>query len=296
MMKISPMMTTANTVGAMEGSAPQPPSMRSVKMNTNATPLSYAPPGDAGSHVPEPEEKKELVEESAPEATKPISPQFAALAKQRRALQLKERELQEREKALGQKPATQADTIDIERLRSEPMRVLLESGVTYDQLTKAVLEQQGTFNPEIHELKQKLAALESGVEEKLQAREQQQYDQAVSEMRREASQLAAEGDRFEMIRTEGRVSDVVKLIEKVYETQGELLSVESAMEMVENQLMEDAIERAKVGKVWNKLSPEVPSYMQQKSGMRTLTNRDTAQAPLSAKQRAIAAFYGQLKR
>ena len=295
-------MNTGNTVAGVTGGpqAPQAvaPSLRSLRINTNATPGSYAPPADAGAQVvaPAEEENKENVGEAENEATKPLSPQFAALAKQRRALQVKERELAERERALSGKSPTQGDYIDRARIKSEPLSVLLESGVTYDELTQAVLNQQGGYNPEIHELKQKLKALEEGVEQKLTQREEAQREQAISEMRRTATQLAADGDRFEMIRAGGHINDVIKLMVQTYDNVGELLDVEEAMQMVEDQLLEDTISRAKLGKVWNKLAPENQPMVQQRPGMRTLTNRDTAQVPMSPKQRALAAFYGQLKK
>src|ERR1700722_3303036 len=93
---------------------------RTLTMNTNATPGRM--PEDI--QLQEAEAITQPVTpdpvEAAAEETKPLSPQFAALAKQKRSLQIKERELAEREKALsGQhRPDLMA------QLEADPLSVL----------------------------------------------------------------------------------------------------------------------------------------------------------------------------
>jgi hypothetical protein len=298
-MKISPVTSAGNTVGAVTtGLDPQVQrmdSIRSVKMNTLATPQAQVetPAGDPAAvslTIPDTNKDAEVVDE----ATQPLSPQFAALAKQRRALQVKERELADREKALSTTPP---GTVDLAKLKSQPLSVLLEAGVTYEQLTEAILANQSGVTPEINALKSKIKELEEGLDKKFTERDSQAEQQALAAMQREATQLVAEGDTYEMVRETKSLPTVMKLILKTYKDTGEVLDVSDALQQVEDILMEDSLKIANMKKVQSKLAPpQAPVPPQQQRQTRTLTNRDTATPPLSPKQRALAAFHGTLKR
>ncbi len=287
-MKVSPVSSVANAAPAPAGA----PSLgvRALRMTTNATPGRV--PEDASLPIPDTEEPA-----GADEATKPLSPQFAALAKQRRALQVKERELLDREKALSAQVPAQGTSVDLARLKSEPLSVLLEAGVTYEQLTEAILANQNGDSSQIRSLEAKIAALESGIDKKLTDRDSQQEQQVLAEMTREANSLVAEGDTFEMVRETRSVPDVMTLIERTYRETGEVLDVREALQLVEDDLIEESLKLARFNKVQTRLQPPAPlPQPNQHRQMRTLTNRDTASVPMSAKARALAAFNGTLKR
>lgn len=298
-MKISPVPSPANSVAAPTPQGSMVQKIRSLKMATNATPASSGPP--VQEEVSEPGVEKLPISannettEAKTEATEPLSPQFAELARRRRALQVKERELTDREKALASK-SQGSDAVDLARLKSEPLSVLLENGVTYDQLTEAILAGQG--NSEINALKQEIIALKEGVDKKFVDRETQAEQQVLAEMRKEATLLTSSDDTFEMVRETRSIPDVMKLIERTYRETGEVLDVKQACQMVEDYLFEEAHKLASLKKVQNRLTPAEPPapQVQQRTGMRTLMNKDTASVPLSAKQRALAAFYGNLKK
>ncbi len=298
-MKISPMSPNGVTVGAMSTGAEAPQSMvqkiRALKMNTNATPgrTEEAPP-DPALTIPDTNIEQKSV---AAEETQPLSPQYAALAKQRRALQVKERELADREKALTQTPAGSGG-VDLAKLKSDPLGVMLEAGVTYEYLTEQILANQNGYNPEIRELKDKIAALESGFDKKLVDKETQAEQAALSEMRREAAQLVSQGDDFELVRETKNIPTVMELIEKTYRETGEVLDVREALGLVENELIEESLKLANLKKIQSRFAPApaLPQPQQQQRQMRTLTNRDTAAVPLSRKARALAAFQGTLKK
>jgi hypothetical protein len=244
------------------------------------------------------------------EETKPLSPQMAALAKQRRALQVKERELQEREKAFQASASKKDSWIDPAQLKEKPLSVLLQNGVTYNQLTEALLSGQGDVNPEIADLKASIQALQDGFTKTMAEKDAQAERQALDEMRREATFLATQGDDFEMIRETGSISDVVSLIEKTYRQSGEILDVKEAMGLVEAELVSEAMKIANIKKMQAKLQPPPPPpppvvetpppaepVKQQTQAMRTIINRDSSNSNvMTAKQRAIAAFTGQLRR
>lgn len=284
-MKIAPIAAPVAT--------PTAPSIRSLKMNTNATPgLVPSPPAEELS-IPDNNDSAE----ATVEATQPLSPQIAALAKQRRALQVKERELADREKALASQPATQADAVPIARLKEAPLSVLLEAGVTYDQLTQAILEDQGGSGAEFQALKAEIEALKKGVDEKFSEKTTQEEQQVLAQMRKEATKLVAEGDTFELVRETGSIPQVMTLIERTYRETGEVLDVTEALQLVEDELIAESLKLAALKKVQGRLQPEPPQAPQpQQRQMRTLTNRDTAVQPMSRKERALLAFTGQLKK
>lgn len=229
------------------------------------------------------------------EATAPLSPQFAALAKQKRALQLERAQL-DKDKAELAKPQGSGDADLVARLKARPLSVLQELGVTYDQLTDEILNGPG-HNPEIQALKEEINALKKGVETQFQTREEQQEEAALTEMLYEAEGLAKDGDAFEMIRSEQAYDEVLRLIHSTYKKTGRVLDVTDAMNQVEDRLLTRAEKLASINKVRAKIAPpEAPPLQPQQRGMRTLTARDTA-APVSDRRaRAMAAFSGTLKR
>lgn len=289
-MKISPMAAPYNSVQAPQDNGGFSPTPRTLQMRTNATPPPRHPAQveEYAGAIPKqqklPISTTDEASAGVDEVTQPLSPQFAALAKQRRALQVKERALADRERALSD-PGQ--EMVDKALLKKQPMRVLLENGVTYEQLTEEILKNQG--NSEVYELKAELEALRTGVDKKLSDRDQESEKQALAEMNREAKSLA-QTDDFELIREWDAVPDVMRLIEVNFKETGEVLDVSEAMQLVEDQLFE----RAKKVSGFKKLQQQRPAA-QAPQGMRTLTNRDTASVPSSARDRAMAAFYGQLR-
>jgi hypothetical protein len=259
---------------------------RAIEQAVAETPVEAVPPATSDISDPQP-----VVED-----TKPLSPQFAALARQRRALQAKEREIADRERALESKATSSADPDLIARLKSQPLSVLQEHGVTYDQLTEAILSGQAG-NPEIAALKAEIKALKEGVDNTLSQRDQQQEQQVLSEIRKESQRLAAQGESFEMVRETGSYEDVVSLIHRTYKETGEILDTTEAMQLVEDELIKDAIKLANTSKLKSRLAPAAPSQQQPPSPqLKTLTNRDTARPVMDRRSRAIAAALGQLKR
>lgn len=275
---------------------------RTIKMQTNASPERYYEP----EQLQAPDASESAISDSigtanaVTEDTKPLSPQLAAIAKSRRALQVKERELADREKAyLAREQQSQGSSPDslIARIKSEPLSVLQEYGVTYDQLTEAIISGQSGANPDIIALQSKIKALEEGLDKKLSDKDAATEQAVLAEMRREAEQLAKEGDAFEMVRETNSLNDVMDLIMKTYKTTGEVLDVEEALGLVEEDLVNESLKIANIKKVQSKLvppEPVAPPYPQSaQKTFRTLTNRDGSSIPLSRKERAMKAFYGQ---
>ncbi len=289
-MKISPIPSAV--VPAVNPSGfPQPSrveSIRAMKMTTNATPQM-----NQMGELPIPANNSQI--ESTVEATQPLSPQLALLAKQRRALQVKERELADREKAFLSN-STGNPSIDLARLKSEPLSVLLENGVTYDQLTEAIMSGQGQGRSEISALEARLESMEKGIDQKFQDNASAQKQQVLAEMGRDADRMIATNDDFELVRETNSKKKVMELIERTYDQTGEVLEVQEALRLYEEELFKDAQKLARLKKMQSQFAPQAPQPQQRQMGMRTLTNRDTASVPVSARARAMAAFYGTLQR
>lgn len=279
------------------------PNVRSLKMRTNFSTNRDEPATElqeSGTNpVPPTTESSipEATEQGAVEATQPLSPQFAALAKQKRAFQLEKAEF-EKQKA---EQATRSNGFDPEqfkaRVQSDPLGVLQEHGVTYDALTEAILSDKNQENPKILALEQQIKALKEGVDKTFQTNEQRAEESALTEMLYEAEALSKEGEDFEMIRSEDAHDQVLRLIHKTYKDTGRVLDVRDAMNKVETTLMARAEKLASINKVRNKIAPPSPPPAQlAPRGMRTLTARDTASPVSDRRARAIAAMTGTLKR
>lgn len=291
-MKIAPVPQLTPMVDAQ---AERIQNVRALKMSTNATPGSMPPTSEAPPEEALSKTDTDDPAEGTVEATQPLSPQLAALAKQKRALQVKERELADREKALASQPSTQDGHISLADLKSEPLRVLLENGVTYDQLTEAILADQNGGS-EVRSLQAKVENLEKGIDEKLLARDQKAEAAVYAEIEREAKQLAAEGETFELVRATGSIPDVMKLVKRVWEEQGEVMTAQEALQAIEDELITESLKLAALKKVQGRLQPEAPPAPQPQLRPRTLTNRDGTVQPMTPKQRALLAFRGELKK
>lgn len=290
-MKISPMLSPGTTVGAVEGQAPRQELTRALKMTTNATP-----------GAPGPQELSNLDDNSKEnpnatvEATQPLSPQLAALAKQKRALQVKERELLDLKKELEAK-SQGGDFIPKSRLKSETLKVLEEAGVTYEDLTQAILDNQG--NPEFRALEAKLKALEEGVDKRLTEATTQEEARLYREVDRDAkSIIASRADDFELIQKMDRVPLAVEIWKREYKESGEFPDIEGILKDVEDHCLQECQEFTKLKKIQGLFQqPAEPSQQPQQRSqvMRTLTNKDTASVPMDRRARALSAFYGARK-
>lgn len=239
------------------------------------------------------------------EETKPLSPQFAALAKAKRALQIERAQLEKQKAELAQKSSSDlADYVSKADLKSRPLSVLTENGVTYDELTHAILNGSGP-NPEIQSLKSEIKALKDELTGQLIERDRLQEQQVLAQIRRDADLLTAQGEEYEAIRQAKAQRDVVDLIHRTWKQTGEILDVSEAAQLVENQLIEEALPFAKIKKLQNKINPETvsqevqaPQTIQALNAkvMKTLTNKDGARPASDRRSRALAAFYGNLKR
>jgi hypothetical protein len=260
-------------------------------------------------------------EVTAPTKEEPLSSQYAALARKEKAIrakamaqeaQFKQREaaLQAREAEIQSKSSIDSSKyISIDDLKRDAYSTLMGLGITYDELSQQALNAQ---SPEAQAFQRYKAMMDKELqqvrEEQAKTRqsfEQQQaqaYQQALAQIKNEANQLVNSDPSFETIKATGSVDDVVELIERTFQQEGTLLTVEQAAQAVEDYLIEEALKIANIKKIQAKLKPAAqqpapqkqPTQPAQPAQMKTLTNAVGSTRPLTAKERALLAFKGEL--
>jgi hypothetical protein len=295
--------------GNSEG--PKPTTTPRIQMRTNYSTdrdldmisESTQDPSGVGSttsgQAPNPEIAISDANESASgveEATQPLSPQFAALAKQRRAAQVKEAELTRREQALLEREnsLTGPTRADLEnQLKSDLLGTLEQvyGQNVYTDLTDRLIERSKGVSPEVVELRNKVSQLENTFTEKLTAQEKQQEQAVLKDIRRNVDKLSFSGDDFALIREQKQQQKVVNLIHKNWQETGEVMDDLEAMQLVENELLQDSLKLARISKVQQGLTPAAPQKLQ--PGIRTITNANRGNQPMSRRQRALQAFHRQ---
>lgn len=281
------------------------------------------PSNNEGSQEPSAAPAPAEATTSKPEApADPLSSHYAQLARKERAIRAKaqaqeqaikakEAQLKAQEEALKAKEAQyQTGYVDKSKLQQDPLTVLNELGLTYDQLTNLVLNapkpEEIAQKQAYDKLQSEIKALRDAQEQAQKAAQDQQtqaYQQALNQIRQEAKSLVNSDPEFSVIKSTNSVDDVVELIEKVFEKDGVLLTVDEAAREVESFLAEEATKLWKIEKIRKMV--EAPSKPAQATAQasnppkqapaKTLTNAVSSSRPLSAKERAVLAFKGELK-
>lgn len=272
--------------------------IRTLKMRTQTSPdrpIETAPPS------PEPVATQNDISnnneaQGNTEETRPLSPQYVALAKARRALQLKEQELAKREAEF--KAPDYSEYVKKSDLVAAPLRTLLDNGVTYDRLTEDALANPA--NQDIASLKAEIKGLKDELTNQFNQRDLMAEQQVLSDMTRQANSMASTGNEYKFIREENYVPAIIDSIHEHYKETGELLDLAETMQKTEQHLIDKAVAFYNDERVRSKITPPqetqvVPSATTRPI-MRTLTNRDNAQPMADRRSRAIAAFQGTLKR
>lgn len=278
------------------------------------------PESDEGDNT-----EPQVAETTAPsEAPKePLSAQHLALVRREKALRMKAQQqeqalkaredaLKAREEALTSKDSEyKTNYIPKDLVKKNTLQVLSDAGVSYEELTQQILN-QGTMDPRtesmIGKLQAEIESLKQANEtsqKNSQTQQQQAYDAAVRQIRQDAKTLINSDPAFETVKLTNSIPDVVELITKTYEEDGTLLSVEDAAQQVEDYLIEEAIKLTKINKIRQRLQPagqpaksnvqSPASTPKQQQPMKTLTNQNASSRQLSARERALLAFKGELK-
>lgn len=298
-------------LGAIQ-TPPQIDSMTSSESQETAPPEATTPEA-----TPETPAEKTQVDPALSRQFAQLARQEKALRAQAQAIKAKETALAAREAELAAKTAPQApdmtNYIDKNRFKTDPLSVLEETGLSYDELTQQLINRQPTdprVTSTIQRLEAKIASLEeqNKTAQKSQVESQQQaYNAAVKQIKMDAISLVKSDPSFETIKATGSIDDVVELITETYNKDGILLTVEDAAQQVEDYLVEEYTKLAKIDKIQKRLQAansnkqpattvkqtQPPKTQTQPQTMKTLTNNTSSSRKLTAKERAILAFKGE---
>lgn len=247
----------------------------------------------------------------------PLSPKFAILARKEKQLREMRRQIETEKQAMDAQKAQFAskggdDSSWKQRLAQDPYGVMLEAGLSADQVASLLLNQPSQEDQKLQTLQMKLSAIEKQQQDVLkntQDSQKQQYEQAKAQIGKDVQRLVqgnAEG--FELIQSQGAHDAVVELIEKTFQDDGYLMDLEEACKEVEDYLTEQALGLSKLKKIQAKLAPPQPTEAQkpdpqkptnQNQTATTLSNRMTTSMakPMNDRERrdrAVKAFLGQL--
>lgn len=252
-------------------------------------------------------------QEQAPaQNLKTEQPQDDIFAKREKHIRKLQMDLaKEREDFEGKRKQYETDYVPKSRLKEDPLSVLMDEGISYDQLSEMMLNNPGINDPTTRSLLNKIKSLEDkmGDSDRIRQEQQQaQYKKALEQLGSDVKSLVDKDDEFESIRQSQAYDAVVELIEQTYNSEGRLMTVAEASKEVENHLVEQAFKMTQWKKVQARLTPKVEqaspeekkqvNTSEQKPAIRTLSN-DMTQASstrMTEKQRiakAIAAFNGQ---
>lgn len=253
---------------------------------------------------------------SSETATKeePLSSQYAVLARKEKALRAKaaqqEQAFKAREAALAARESEVSNKasfdpskyVSLDDLKSNAYATLAKLGISYDDISEQAIAAQSpeaqAYSRMRSEIQEELRALreeQDRTRKQIENSQTQAYQQALKQITFEVNDLVNKDPNFETVKHAGAAKDVVELIERTFQEEGKLLTVEEATQAVEDYLVEEALKMSNIKKVKDRLSQATNTKQPQTVQMKTLTNSVGAQKPLSARERALLAFKGELK-
>lgn len=201
---------------------------------------------------------------------------FAELAKRQRELTQKQLEIKAKEERYT--PVEQA----LANAKSNPLAALEALGMTYEDLTHFILNEGREPAPE-----DKLSAIEKRLDEKekqerdaREAAENAKVEATITAFQESITQaVTAAPEQYEMILSAGDfgTSLVFDTISEYFDSNKQLLPLETALQAVETYLEGEALKVAKANKIQAKLAPVVQAQETvkppEKNGTVTLTNK-----------------------
>lgn len=281
---VDPIKLQANTKAPTRSQIGMGPRVPQEAMITNqiATP-EVNPQGQQGS--------LEAPKSPSPAEDPLISSKFAALARKEKALRQRYAEFQSKEAELVKyREEAQQALAYRERLKSSPLDVLNEEGITYDQLVQRAVN---PLNPEVTTLQAQVRALEESLkrqQEESQKSYQTNREQAEKQISMDVKNLISSDAAYETVKDMGAEEAVTQLIVSTYDEDGVLLTTDEAAKQVEAYLIEEATRIANTPSIKKRLQPAPTEALQQqapqaiqKTPIKTLSNTMGAQSEIPAK-------------
>jgi hypothetical protein len=220
---------------------------------------------------------------------------FAALSRKEKSIRDREKLVEKRMKELDakqpefEKNAANASK-EVEelkrRLRSEPIKLMEEFGLSFQQLAEMVLNDgkptaDMVMNEKERAIQSKIDALEQKLQAKEQAEEQARLDAAINGFKGQIKDLVANTEAYELVRVNEAADIIYDVIVAHHEETGEVLDIKSAADAVEAHLLEEAKKHLDLPKIRGLLQPtpqQPPATAEVKPASKTLTNASAAKA------------------
>jgi len=202
--------------------------------------------------------------------------------------------------------------ISKDALKSNPLAAFQEAGMTPEDIMNLALNPPDARDLKIQQLESRLEQFLGKFEQMntdSQKQTQDSYQKALDTIRKQTAKLvedSGEAEDYEMIKAMGDdgISAVVAKIEENFKETGLQMSVEEAAKAIEQDFLERTLAIAQKNKIKSKLlesqtqqDPKQTPQGKAPQGLQTLTHTNTqpSSKPMSARDRAIAAFKGELK-
>lgn len=232
-----------------------------------------------------------------PQADDKFASKFAALSRKEKEIRHREAQFTaEMERIKAEKSEIEkwkaeksnADSEFKNKISSNPLKVLEELGITFEDLTKMQLNEQNP-TPEMliartrQELesgyKKELEELRNSLKQEKEKAASEQHEQVVSGFKKQINQFVdANEEAYELIKMNDAQELVFDVIQEYYESSGKVLSIEEAAKYTEQHLEEEA-KRVMEAKKFKQTSPkQEPSEAKIAP---TLSNTHAAEVPQS---------------
>lgn len=272
----------------------------------NSVNMASAQQGTFQTEQAAPEQEQQQVQQERPQVEQPkqddrFASKFAALSRKEKAIRQREAQIQQRMQELEQKAKQQEEEFGKwknipERLKKEPLEVLKEAGLSFEQIAEMALN-DGKPTPDMmqNELEQKFNSKLQELEQKLQEKEQQEQQARQQKMLQEFRQnldnfVEENAAEYELIKANEATDLVYGVIEEHAENTGEILEYKKACDAVEAYLLDEAKQHLSLGKVKSLLESQQAALKQEQPRERsaaTLSNELTAQ-PVSENGRPLS--------
>lgn len=272
------------------------------QFQASSTPSSAALPITSEEVKPAPETIKEKLQNDDKFALK-----FAALGREEKRIKaLKAQFEQQQAKMTADREAWEASKsakyIDVERLKREPLKVMEETGLSFQALTELVLNDGKPSNEQLltdaeKRMEAKLAELQAKLDAK-EAAEKAKQDEAALANEEKLTQEFIAGitdfvnaePEYELIRANDAVALVYDVIEQHFERtkdvngNGQILSNKEAADAVEAYLLDEAKKHVSLSKVQKLLQPASTATPPAKTAATTLSNAHSSSAATPVKK------------
>lgn len=282
---ISPAPSNIDSKGAPQGASlpplgtPQAPSSNATGEALNAKPASAV--AETDPRIADLERKEIALRETA------------------RRIQAEKAELE----ALKRAPAAPSNAMTAEQWKELFMQDPAKVGIDYQDMANKYLTQPTEQDQKYSALEKQVAELKAQLgqgEQSIKKAQEEAYQNAVNQMKAETQRIveSSPGD-YELIAAQGQHDAVVALIEATYKEEKILMSPKQAADKVEEYLLERALKVAGLKKVREKTSPSFAEAAEKKTQeprtTPTLSQSMQANAPMTPRERAIAAFNRKLQ-